>query len=183
MSDAKANEYLTMAQTLFTAQDAARIAWKSVVSKVMPELLPPASLAENQRGQKKSQRVCPEAAEAVKKLASAHSNYITPIGFRFFRFADWNPGKTETDAEIDKWYAHASDVAQEAIERSNFHTSIISVYIDRVATGTVQRWAYIQFGTYWGEEVGITEEQADKCLRALIRDLVPQQINWSAIEN
>lgn len=136
MSDAKANEYLTMAQTLFTAQDAARIAWKSVVSKVMPELLPPASLAENQRGQKKNQRVCPEAAEAVKKLASAHSNYITPIGFRFFRFADWNPGKTETDAEIDKWYAHASDVAQEAIERSNFHTSIISVYIDRVATGT-----------------------------------------------
>lgn len=136
MSNAKANEYISMAQTMFSAQASTRTAWKSVIGKVMPELLPPSALAENQRGQKQKQRVCPEAAEAVKKLASAHSNYITPIGFRFFRFADWNPGKTETDAEVDKWYAHASDVAQEAIERSNFHTTIISVYIDRVATGT-----------------------------------------------
>lgn len=37
---------------------------------------------------------------------------------------------------MEKWYAHATDVAQEAIERSNFHTAVISVYIDRVATGT-----------------------------------------------
>lgn len=66
------------------------------------------------------------------------------------------------------------------------HSHIVRTWRDiwgRVATGTVQRWAYIQFGTYWGEEVGVTEEQADKCLRALIRDLVPQQIDWKAVEN
>ncbi|MDO4818408.1 MAG: portal protein [Akkermansia sp.] len=134
--DDKAKAYLEMAQSLFNAQGASRRAWQGVVSKVMPELLPPSVLAENKAGVDKQKRTCPEAAEAVKKLASAHSNYITPIGFRFFRFADWSPGKTETDAAVDKWYAHATDVAQEAIERSNFHTAIISVYIDRVATGT-----------------------------------------------
>lgn len=136
MADNKAKEYVSLAQSLFSAQAASRTAWKTVVGKVMPELLPPSMLAENQRVNKAPQRFCPEAAEAVKKLASAHSNYITPIGYRFFRFADWSPGKTEADADADKWYAHASDVAQEALERSNFHTAIISVYIDRVATGT-----------------------------------------------
>ena len=54
---------------------------------------------------------------------------------------------------------------------------------DRMVTGRVQRWAYIQIGTHWGEEVGITEQQAESHLRALIRDLVPRQIDWSAIKN
>ena len=54
---------------------------------------------------------------------------------------------------------------------------------DRMVTGRVQRWAYIQIGTHWGEEVGITEQQAESHLRALIRDLVPRQIDWNAIKN
>lgn len=54
---------------------------------------------------------------------------------------------------------------------------------DRMATGQVQRWAYIQVGTHWGEEVGITEQQAESHLRALIRDLAPRQVDWSAIKN
>lgn len=54
---------------------------------------------------------------------------------------------------------------------------------DRMLTGRVQRWAYIQVGAHWGEEVGITEQQAESHLRALIRDLIPGQVDWSAIKN
>lgn len=54
---------------------------------------------------------------------------------------------------------------------------------DRIATGRVQRWAYIQIGTHWGESVGISEQQAENHLRSLIRDLVPGQIDWNAIKN
>lgn len=54
---------------------------------------------------------------------------------------------------------------------------------DRITTGRVQRWAYIQIGTHWGEHVGISEQQAENYLRSLIRDLIPGQIDWAAIKN
>ncbi len=54
---------------------------------------------------------------------------------------------------------------------------------DRISTGRVQRWAYIQIGTQWGEQVGISEQQAENHLQALIRDLIPGQIDWNAIKN
>lgn len=49
---------------------------------------------------------------------------------------------------------------------------------DRVAKGYVQRWAYFQAGSYWAPELGISETEADKHIRALISDLLPVQINW-----
>ena len=49
---------------------------------------------------------------------------------------------------------------------------------DRVAKGYVQRWAYFQAGCYWAPELGISEDEADKHIRALISDLLPGQINW-----
>ena len=54
---------------------------------------------------------------------------------------------------------------------------------DRITTGRVQRWAYIQIGTQWGEKVGFSEQQAENHLRSLIRDLVPGQVNWDAVKN
>lgn len=65
---------------------------------------------------------------------------------------------------------------------SHYERTFQDIY-DRVLSGRVQRWAYIQMGACWGEEVGITEQQADNYLRALIRDLVPRQIDWNAIKN
>ena len=49
---------------------------------------------------------------------------------------------------------------------------------DRVVKGYVQRWAYFQAGSYWAPELGISEDEADKHIRALISDLLPGQINW-----
>lgn len=54
---------------------------------------------------------------------------------------------------------------------------------DRVMKGRTQSWAYLQVGTYWGGGTDITEQQADNLLRALLRDLVPGQVDWSRIKN
>ena len=54
---------------------------------------------------------------------------------------------------------------------------------DRVAKGRTQRWAYLQVGSYWGGNSGITEAEAEAALQDLIADLTVQQINWQAIKN
>ncbi|MFI3243279.1 MAG: exosortase-associated EpsI family protein [Akkermansia sp.] len=70
------------------------------------------------------------------------------------------------------------------------HESICSTHIDRtrqdmydrVMKGYVQRWAYYQIGSYWGEPVGIDEETCDKNLRAVIQKLTPPIVDWTALE-
>lgn len=54
---------------------------------------------------------------------------------------------------------------------------------DRLFTGTVERWAYFQIGSYWGDNVGISEEEADRNLRRLIRELLPRIIRWEEMEH
>ncbi len=73
-------------------------------------------------------------------------------------------------------------VSSDTICSSHLERTFWDIY-NRIVDGRVQRWAYIQIGSYWGEEIGITEQQADNYLHALIRDLVPLQIDWDAIKN
>lgn len=49
---------------------------------------------------------------------------------------------------------------------------------DRLFTGTVERWAYFQVGTYWGDDIGISETEADNNVQRLIRELLPRIIKW-----
>lgn len=52
---------------------------------------------------------------------------------------------------------------------------------DRVVRGAVERWAYIQVGTYWGDELGISEQEADERIGRLLGDLLPGLISWQEI--
>lgn len=52
---------------------------------------------------------------------------------------------------------------------------------DRVAKGYVQRWAYFQANSYWAPELNLTEEETDKRVRAVISELLPRQVDWSAM--
>lgn len=52
---------------------------------------------------------------------------------------------------------------------------------DRVAKGYVQRWAYLQVNSYWAPELKLTEEETDQRVRAVISELLPHQIDWSAM--
>ncbi len=54
---------------------------------------------------------------------------------------------------------------------------------DRLFKGKVQKWAYIQLGTYWGEEVGISKQQAEALLKRLTAEIIYRQVDWSAIQN
>lgn len=49
---------------------------------------------------------------------------------------------------------------------------------DRVTRGYVQRWAYFQANSYWAPELNLTEEETDRRVRALISELLPNQIRW-----
>lgn len=73
-------------------------------------------------------------------------------------------------------------VSNNFVTNSHLTRTLRDMY-DRVITGRVQRWAYIQIGTHWGGSTDITEEQADSLLRALISKLVSRQIDWQSIEN
>lgn len=53
---------------------------------------------------------------------------------------------------------------------------------DRLFTGTVERWAYFQIGTYWGDDIGISEADADRNLQCLMKVLLPRIIMWEDIE-
>lgn len=53
---------------------------------------------------------------------------------------------------------------------------------DRLFTGRVERWAYFQIGTYWGEDIGISEAEADRSLQRLISSLLPRIIMWEDME-
>ena len=54
---------------------------------------------------------------------------------------------------------------------------------DRIAKGRTQRWAYLQVGSHWGGESGITEADAESALIELITILAARQINWDVIED
>ncbi len=70
------------------------------------------------------------------------------------------------------------------------HESICSTHldrtlqdmIDRVMKGYVQRWAYFQIGSYWGDAIGVDEQRCDENLRAVIQKLMPPIVNWEELE-
>ncbi len=53
--------------------------------------------------------------------------------------------------------------------------------MERVTSGSVQRWAYFQAGVQWGGSSGYTEELSDSQLREFISQIVPQLIDWKAV--
>ncbi len=73
-------------------------------------------------------------------------------------------------------------VGHETIQSNHIARTLRDMY-DRVMHGYVQRWAYYQIGTYWGGSTGISEEQADARLQALIAELTPNILNWRRLEN
>jgi len=65
--------------------------------------------------------------------------------------------------------------------RSTHLSRTLQDIFDRIAKGQVQRWAYFQVGSYWSEEIGISEENCDKNLQQLIQQLLPEIVNWEKI--
>ena len=53
---------------------------------------------------------------------------------------------------------------------------------DRVVHGYVERWAYYQVGTYYGEVLRVSREDAENNLRAYISETLSDLIDWDMLE-
>ena len=84
------------------------------------------------------------------------------------------PGERKQTINFINYYVF---IGHGTIHHSHLGRTAQDIY-DRIAKGYVQRWAYFQAGSYWAPELGISEDEADKHIRALISDLLPGQINW-----
>ncbi len=72
-------------------------------------------------------------------------------------------------------------IGHESIETSHLSRTFRDM-IDRVLKGYVQRWAYLQIGTYWGDAVHRDAASADKDIQDVIRKVIPQVMDWSRID-
>lgn len=135
----RGHQYLTLAQSLFNTHGGSRLSWVPVARLVLPRLLDAAVLAENESPASDSdKRVCHVATEAVRKLASAHCDQLTPIGNKWYRWAPFGAPSASDDRykQLARALAVCSDIGQEEIELSNFYSEIIAVFEDRVGAGT-----------------------------------------------
>lgn len=66
------------------------------------------------------------------------------------------------------------------------HNHIMRVLLDmdkRILHGQDQRWAYIQFGVYYGNLIGTTKQEAEEETEKLIKSLLPRIIKWDEIKS
>ncbi len=73
-------------------------------------------------------------------------------------------------------------IGHESIETAHLGRTLRDM-IDRVLKGYVQRWAYLQIGTYWGEPVGVSESVSDEDIKDIIRKVLPHVMQWKQIES
>ena len=109
-------------------------------------------------------------------LELANGKTITLRRLQSFTLPENN---TETRLQHIHYYVF---VGHDRICHSHLTRTLYDMW-DRFALGRTQRWAYLQVGSYWGGNTGITEEEADAALLSLIAELAARQINWEAIKN
>lgn len=73
-------------------------------------------------------------------------------------------------------------VGNSTITNSHLQRTWQDIY-DRIFKGKVQKWAYIQLGTYWGDEIGISEQKAEALLKHLTAEIIYRQVEWEKIQN
>lgn len=170
-------EYKRIADRLFSA--GTRNGWQRCVRHVMPELID-ASQLERMEDTGMPKRLCSRARTGVRKLAAAHLNYITPMGEAWFSFVP-NGKDEEIGADEKEWYTKAGEKVRDALERSNFYTTLLSTIVDRCATGTglmlctetdgVLSFSHVPAGTY-----AVAENEGhvvDMCVRKF--SMTPRQ--------
>lgn len=133
----EALKYKETCEALLLSARRDRTTWDRLLRLTFPELL---SVADLQRPDDSDdyEPLCAHARLAALNLAAAHVSYITPMGERWFQYTPLGFGASEDDQydREDSWFARATQVAQESVERSNFYNEAYAVYIDRIATGT-----------------------------------------------
>lgn len=127
--------FRAICQSLLQEADRDKEKWRSVVELVMPELLPPADLHEQDKDSDR-RRTCGHAHNNCFKLAGAIQTYIHPMGRKWFKFGSYKTDSTSKDLAEEDMYTALGDKLFAELERSNFHTTSFSAELDSVCTGT-----------------------------------------------
>ncbi len=67
--------------------------------------------------------------------------------------------------------------------RSNHLSRTLRDMLDRVLKGYVQRWAYVQIGSYWGDAIGVSEEQCEAAIKEVLSQVIPATLDRTKIKD
>lgn len=113
---------------------------------------------------------------SVRRVPLANGRELT-----FTRLSSFIPSKSARGGRV-RFVHYYIFIGHGTVCHNHMERTARDMY-DRVVRGAVERWAYLQVGTYWGEEMGIPEEEADARICRLLGDLLPGLINWQELDN
>ncbi|MDO4220839.1 MAG: exosortase-associated EpsI family protein [Akkermansia sp.] len=72
-------------------------------------------------------------------------------------------------------------IGHNTITHDHLTRTLLDMY-DRVVHGYVERWAYYQVGTYYGEAIRVSREASENNLRAYISETLPDLVDWEQLD-
>ena len=100
----------------------------------------------------------------------------------FTRLTSKTPQKLPNGREITLQHVnYYVFIGHNAITHGHLNRTLQDMY-DRVVHGYVERWAYYQVGTYYGDAIRVKQEAAEENLRALISETLPELVDWEQVD-
>ncbi len=119
-----------VAEAVMGQRDGVRPVWDWLSKRIQPRLND--VLRQVRSGAERQGEHCSVAGEALLALVSAHCSLVTPQGQQWFRFSH----PVERGEKYERWYQHATEVAQAELARCRFYADIKKVVTDRCLFGT-----------------------------------------------
>ncbi len=124
-------DYARLARSVLDSADKMRPLWRWLSKRIMPRMEEAVQQLDASTSPKRD--LSSVASESMHTLASAHHSYITPAGMPWFKFTAQDKAEQK---RYERWYAHATEVALQALSRSNFYAEVQETYQCRVLYGS-----------------------------------------------
>ncbi len=121
-----------MAEELIHSADEMKGEWDWYARHIKPRAQEAMHLMR-QPAAKRVRQLCSTAASCLNIFANAHMHHIIASGVPWFRYESANWGAVH---KFKNWYMNATEVAHDAMARSNFHTEMHEAVLDRGLFGT-----------------------------------------------
>lgn len=108
--------------------------WQTIAEYVMPRKSYILSSSVTVDGNRESRLFDTTAVRANMILSAGCMSYITPADSRWCGFEA--PKEMQNDEGVTEYFAKVTEIVMEALARSNFHSSIHELYLDRGCFGT-----------------------------------------------
>lgn len=126
------------------------------------------------------ERCLPSQGHVDLRTSNAEITLADGRTITFTRLTSRVPLPNRADGLTLRFISYYVFIGHGTMHHTHLGRTIQDMY-DRVAKGYVQRWAYFQANSYWAPELNLTEEETDKRVRAVISELLPSQVDWSAM--